>query len=409
LFDDEVEAVDYEFDSGAEEDVLDGILQGSDEEGQAVAKRVQVRKKAKVVKNVRESLHSWHKFADYKPSQLPKGAKGVKLSGEWTKLFQDAKDAGLAIGCGNCLWAVSARKRSTVKGMEMHLLCPGFRRGGQNVVTDIEWLTPVTTSKWTDFVNTAVLKWEKEDDPLEDDVSYFRDLLAGALVHKDEFVTWLTHWRSELGMPPITAEAGKGAARADKASTGVGREGAALQFTVSNPGTASNPVVTEAVVDRSGTVTEAVVDRRGTVEPATASMSDQLLLALEHIDVVIGMLELAVAASSTTAATEMLKGAARHVLDAQGLTNPWKLVCFLKKKKMEKMIMRNVLGSVCAGIEGVVLVHGSGRGEAGQGSTGIDKGSTWVQRTMVCAWVRGICRCRRDGTAGFSECGAFPL
>ena len=47
----------------------------------AVAKRVRVQKKAKVVKNVRESLHSWHKFVDYKPSQLPKGAKGVKLSG----------------------------------------------------------------------------------------------------------------------------------------------------------------------------------------------------------------------------------------------------------------------------------------------------------------------------------------
>ena len=325
LYDNEAEAVDYEFDSGADGDALDDILQGSDEEGRAVAKRVRVQKKAKVVKNVRESLHSWHKFADYKPSQLPKGAKGVKLSGEWTKLFQDAKDAGLAIGCGNCLWAVSARRMSTVKGMEMHLLCPGFRRGGQNVVTDIEWLTPVTTSKWTDFVNTAVLKWEKEDDPLEDDVSYFRDLLAGALVHKDEFVTWLTHWRSELGMPPITAEAGKGAARADKASTGVGREGAALQFTVSNPGTASNPVVTEAVVDRSGTV-----------EPAIASMSDQRLLALEHLDVVMGMLELAVAATQATAATEMLKGAARHVLDAQGLTNPWKLVCFLKKKKKWK-------------------------------------------------------------------------
>ena len=105
---------------------------------------------------------------------------------------------------------------------------------------------------------------------------------------------------------------------------------------VSNPGTVSNPEVTEAVVDRSGTVTEAVVDRSGTVEPAIASMSDQRLLALEHLDVVIGMLELAVAATQATAATEMLKGAARHVLDAQGLTNPWKLVCFLKKKKKWK-------------------------------------------------------------------------
>ena len=81
MYDDEVEAVDYEFDSGADGDALDDILQGSDEEGRAVAKRVRVQKKAKVVKNDRKSLNSWHKFADYKPSQLPKGAKGVKLSG----------------------------------------------------------------------------------------------------------------------------------------------------------------------------------------------------------------------------------------------------------------------------------------------------------------------------------------
>ena len=78
------------------------------------------------------------------------------------------------------------------------------------------------------------------------------------------------------------------------------------------------------------------MDRSGTVEPATASLSDELLLALEHLDMVIGMLELAVAATQATAATEMLKGAARHVLDAQGLTNPWKLVCFFEKKKKKK-------------------------------------------------------------------------
>ncbi len=145
------------------------------------------------------------------------------------KLFQDAKSAWLVIGCGKCLWAVSARKRSTVKGMEMHLLCPGFRRGGQNVVTDIEWLTPVTTSRWTDVVNMAVLKWEQEDDPLEDDVSYFRDWLAGALVHKDEFDTWLTHWRSVLvGMPAITVEAGKGSAGVDKGSAGFDKGSAVI-------------------------------------------------------------------------------------------------------------------------------------------------------------------------------------
>ena len=57
-----------------------------------MAKRVRVQKKAKVVKNDRKSLNSWHKFADYKPSQLPKGAKGVKLSGEWTKLFSGREE-----------------------------------------------------------------------------------------------------------------------------------------------------------------------------------------------------------------------------------------------------------------------------------------------------------------------------
>ena len=33
-----------------------------------------------------------------------------------------------------------------------------------------------------------------------------------------------------------------------------------------------------------------------------------------------------------------------------------------------------------------------------------------VQRTMpvVCAWVRGICRCSGDGISGRSECCAFP-
>ena len=46
-----------------------------------MAKRVRVQKKAKVVKNDRKSLNSWPKFADYKLSQLTRGAKGVKLSG----------------------------------------------------------------------------------------------------------------------------------------------------------------------------------------------------------------------------------------------------------------------------------------------------------------------------------------
>ena len=318
IFDDPSEFASEESDDGDDEqgDVLKDILASDDEESDgdadgdadgesdgerelvtsAKGKRVVVTRKErrKEVVNNRAMLHVTHNFNNWDNAKNPTKKK-IELTDEWKQLFVQAKADRHSVCCSRCLWSVKHEDMSTTQGMLMHLLCPSCYEGKPNVVTQFGWLAAVPRPMWKKFVNTAVVKWERQEDPVEDDVTYFMDEVRAASVHNDEFETWFAQWCvKEKPINRVTF---------NKRLT---------------------PDLKVAAEDASTT---------GSARGGGMAMAEEIVEVIASLDLVIPLLRDALAAGSTEAATALVRNAAAHVLEARCFEN--------------EFMMRSATGKAC--------------------------------------------------------------
>ncbi len=123
--------------SDSDGDVLQDFDMGSDDETVGSAARQGDKRQRKHVRD-RKVLNWYHKFAGYDGKKLPSGGLAAPLTADIKKLFKDAKQKGLAVGCGNCLWTAEGDSIELDRSHLMHVLCPTAEKGKRNVVTEPE-------------------------------------------------------------------------------------------------------------------------------------------------------------------------------------------------------------------------------------------------------------------------------
>jgi len=288
----------------SDDEESDGDDDGDDGRGRELAtnvkgKRVVVTKRfrQKTVVNSRAMLHVTHNFENWDNAKNPTNKK-IELTEEWKELFAQAKADRHSVCCARCLWSVKHENISTTQGMLMHLLCPSCYEGKPNEVTKFGWLSALPRPMWKKFVNTAVLKWERQVDPLEDDATYFFEEVRAAAGHKDEFKTWFDQWCV--------------------------KETPKSRVNFSNMRTPGLKVAAGGKGDRSGIDAAGDDDEEVAAGPAE---HDKMLAVIAHFDVIIAVVADAIAsgnagtAAGSTEAQMGLKGAAEHVLENKLLTH----------------------------------------------------------------------------------------